>query len=474
MALPFPEDEFPIVLTPPGNGKKFRGTMALKTDDGKKYVEITLKHPNATGKAEVTYVNSTHPKRADLTGADGGSITVTLTGADHSSTWKFTSIAVFRTDPALIFYSDVWLFSDSLKITHDTNTSPYSMTGLPKKVSEPTTMRFAIKRNEIEIGTLRAEIWKVNPTITFVPLGTKDKIEVESDGPDIKWTFNRDVYTGFRCLTGVTGNKPKHSYAGTVPRPVGLGTLADDDWEATLIYPLTVRNKSVAETPLGFSFPSQSFRMVIAPSSSFSRGLNYRGTIRLGFLNGLPAVTIQSGSSAPQTVPVTYDASHSGYGVINDFSMDIGGATWKFSQITVFKSANKNYLATYHLTIDDGPFSMTGLPLPVKQPHFRPYPVFQNHVNIGTLTIISDSKGKFQSVAPGPPADVDILDEYLVWKHNNEEFFGFLFIVGLRYTPQTVIPEFGYLGISDSPAKTDDDWEASLIGPLLIDENPVE
>ncbi len=79
MALPFPEDEFPIVLTPPGEGKKFRGTMALKDNAGTKYVEITLKQPNATGQAVVTYDNSTHPKRGDLKGAGGGDITVIVT-----------------------------------------------------------------------------------------------------------------------------------------------------------------------------------------------------------------------------------------------------------------------------------------------------------------------------------------------------------------------------------------------------------
>ena len=382
---------------------------------------------------------------------------------------------MFRTDTVLGFFSDVWLFSDSLEITDDTDTYAYSMTGLPKTVSEPTTMGFEIRENTTVIGTLKAKIWKLNTTITFVPLGSKEEIEVTSDGDDISWNFGVNEYTGFRCLKRVDGNKPKHSYAGTVLRPGGLGTLADDDWEATLSYPLMARKRSVdEEAALGFSFPSQSFRMVIAPPSSFSRGVVYGGPIRLGFVNGLPAVTIQSGSNAPTTVQVTYDATHAGYGLINGFSVEIGGVPWKFGQITVFKSANKNYLATYQFTIDGGPFSLTGLPMPVTQPHKRPFPVVQNQVNIGTLRIIDDTRGQFHPVAGGPPDAVDILEQYLGWKHDSEDFFGFLFIVGLRYTPQTVIPDFGYLGISDSLFKTEDDWEASLQGPDSTDEPPIE
>ena len=86
------------------------------------------------------------------------------------------------------------------------------------------------------------------------------------------------------------------------------------------------------------------------------------------------------------------------------------------------------------------------------------------------MVITSDTDGWFHP-APYDPAvkvPVAVAPPYVAWVHAGKPSYGFQFILNLRYSPQTVTPHFGYLGFSPTIAESEDDWEATLLGPEII------
>ena len=452
MALDFPTDEtLPLRLTSAGAGKPFKGSIRLHSNGGRNFVQITL-DSGYIGETDVTdQYDSNDADRGDI-----GPFTMCLSKtASTDSFWGFGGIAVVKSQ------NKYWLLCMSVLVNHQ----PFGFGVVPHGVKDAVFARFRVSRGRVEVGTILIPS-PTNNAMFFFATGSLRRIPINVNDNDIDWESGGRNYVGFRCLHDVIDNKPVHGFAGTSAISFDLRLLSGDDWEATLISSLIAVNNSLEAADPGFPFPTQSFRMIIAPPSSYAAGLPYGGSIHLSVVRGRPSVTIVSGSNPAATVPVAYDSSRAKYGVIGPFSVVIGGATWNFGQITVFEFANKNYLVSYQLNIGSSPFSLTGLPLPVTAVRGQ-FAVSQNQSIIGRLTVLSDCAGQFHPGNGGPPDPVAIVEQNVAWTHDAEHFFGFLFIVGLRYTPQTVIPDFGYLGGSVSPAKTDDDWEASLIGPLV-------
>lgn len=91
------------------------------------------------------------------------------------------------------------------------------------------------------------------------------------------------------------------------------------------------------------------------------------------------------------------------------------------------------------------------------------FEVVQNRSLIGRLIIAASSNGLFVPEGGGQPDVVTLTEENVTWTHCREDFSGFIFILSLVYSPQTVVPKFGYLGSSVKTILTADDWEATLI-----------
>ena len=454
--LPFPSlDKLPMSLKPARGGGKYFGSVTLKTtSSGHKQIEILL-DTGETGTADVTYT----PIRGDRGDIAAFNMTVYKADGTRHSQWDFGDITVDNSD------GTIYVFSDTL----DIDGVPFEMAGIPKTGKPATAPWLDVVEERVVIGRLFFLTVGPNTRARFKP-SSGPSIAVTVNGDNISWVFNNKTYTGFRFVFGVTtrppGAKVSHGYAGVAETKIGFRPLSVDDWEATLSSTFTSLNEILDADKPGFAFPTQSFGMVIAPPAFYSGGLKYNGTIRLSIINGQRSVTIQSGPNPAQAVAVNYFSSSAQYGVIGPFSVNIGGAKWSFAQITVFDSGGKTYLASYQLTIGIDPFSLSGLPLPVHAKRGR-FDVIRLGQSSGTLVITSDTDGWFHPAPPyvGLPDRVAVSPPYVAWIHAGEPSYGFLFILNLRYSPQTVTPDFGYLGFSPVITESEDDWEATLLGP---------
>jgi hypothetical protein len=446
-----------MTLKPPRAGAKYRGTITLKNTSGQNQVEITLAS-GGSGTANVTYSESS-ANRGEI-----AAFALTVAASSGPVIFTFGGIEVF--DPN---EEETTVHSGSLTINGDS----FEMSGVPDNVRARPAVLLPVRLagNMKTVGLLRMTgIVKFFP----IPVNPRTGITCKVTGNAIEWTYGGYDYKGIRFLFGEEdtplGKSPSHGFLGIRTHPIHDD---EDEWEASSKGGPGVLRFGENPSERSFPFPSQSFRMILSPPPSnrvsVSGGLILGGVIRLSFVDGKPAITIQSGLSPAVTTGVTYGAARPHHGVIGPFSVVIDGTEWNFGELTVFSTAGKTYLVSYQLTVGDSEYNLSGFPLPIK-PFRGFFKVVRGGREVGTLDVDSDTAGSFKPAGGGPSVEVHIQDQTINWKECGSVNSGFPFILGVKSTTKGVTAEVGFLGTTVTVPEDEDDWEASNKGgPDIID-----